>query len=84
MPRRQHPEPFWRRQTQCYYVQIGKKQHRLPSDREEAFRVYHELMSRPPDAPPPPVPPNARRAVEIIDLFLEWCLKNTAKRTYDW
>ncbi len=67
MPRRQHPEPFWRQQTQCYYVQIGKKQHRLSSDREDAFRVYHELMSRPPDAPRPPVPPNARRAVEIID-----------------
>jgi len=65
-------------------VQIGKKHHRLSSDREEAFRVYHELMSRPPDAPPPAIPANARRVVEIIDLFLEWFLKNTAKRTYDW
>jgi integrase len=81
VPRPQHPEPFWRSQTQCWYVQIGKKQHRLSSDREEAYRLYHELMSRPPDAPAPT--PHSQLAVEIIDLFLEWTIKNRASRTYE-
>ena len=49
MPREQHPEPFWRKQTKCYYVQIGKKQHRLSKDRDEAYRLYHELMAKPPE-----------------------------------
>jgi integrase len=83
MPRRQHPEPFWRDQTQCFYVQIGKRQHRLAKDRDEAYRLYHELMSRPPDAPPPPADMHSMHAVAIIDLFLEWTSKNKAKRTYD-
>jgi integrase len=83
MPRRQHPEPFWREQTQCYYVQIGKKQRRLSKDRNEAYRLYHELMSRTADAPPPPPAPHSQLAVAIIDLFLEWASKNKAKRTYE-
>ena len=56
---RQHPEPFWREPTsECYYVQIGKKQHRLAQDRDEAYRRYHELMSRPADATPCRPPPS--------------------------
>jgi hypothetical protein len=43
MPRK-HPQPFWRAERTCYYVQIGKKQHRLDPDRDEAFRLYHELI----------------------------------------
>ena len=60
MTRVQHPEPFWRKQTQCYHVQIGKKQHRLSNDRDEAYQFYHELMSRPPEVqaktPADPIP----------------------------
>lgn len=83
MPRRRHPEPFWREQTQCYYVQIGKKQHRLARDRDEAYRLYHELMARSVDAAPPPSVPDSQSAVVIIDLFLDWVSKNKARRTYD-
>ena len=46
MPRRR-PAPFWREQTRCWYVQLGKKQIRLSPDEEDAFRLYHELMASP-------------------------------------
>jgi integrase len=86
MPREQHPEPFWRQQTQCFYVQIGKKQHRLSKDRDEAYRLYHELMSRPPEqqalTPVNPIP--SGQVVELLDTFLEWARKNKAPRTYAW
>jgi hypothetical protein len=33
---RRRPEPFWREQTRCYYVQLRKKQVRLDPDENEA------------------------------------------------
>jgi len=42
---RKQPQPFWREQTKCYYIQIGKKQHRLSPDEQEAWRLYHEMMA---------------------------------------
>jgi integrase len=83
MRRVQHPEPFWRAARQCWYVQIGKKQHRLSPEHDEAYRLYHELMARPPDATPLAPGPHSQVAVEIIDLFLEWASKNKARRTYE-
>ena len=84
--REQHPEPFWRKQKQCYYVQIGKKQHRLSKHRDDVYQLYHELMSRPRcrrRRPPTPSMPSGR-VVELLDLFLEWARKNKAPRTYTW
>jgi len=34
-----------------YFVQIGERRHCLCTDRGEAFRLYHELMSKPPEEP---------------------------------
>ena len=82
MPRR-YPQPFWREFMQCWYVQIGKKQIKLHPDREEAYRLYHELMTRPAEAASPTPLSSSRTAVEIIDLFLEWASCNKAKRTYE-
>lgn len=47
MPKKR-PEPFWRAERNSYFVQIGKKQHRLSADETEAWRIYHELTARPP------------------------------------
>jgi len=47
MPKKR-PEPFRRAERNCYLVQIGKKRHRLSADETEAWRIYHELMARPP------------------------------------
>ena len=82
MPREQHPEPFWRKQTNCYYVQIGKKQHRLSKDRDEAYQLYHELMAKPPEVRS--APGASGLVVEILDAFLEWTQTHLAAKTYTW
>ena len=78
-----HPEPFWRKQTNCFYVQVGKKQHRLSADKTEAYRLYHELMSRPPEMATSPLAPSEQLVVKIVDDFLEWAKCNRAPATYD-
>ncbi len=82
MPRKR-PEPFWRAERQCYFVQIGWKQHRLAPDEGEAWRLYHELMSRPPE-PQRPETDRPLLVVEILDAFLSWCAANSTPRTYQW
>ena len=83
-PKKQSREPFWRSSCNCYYVHHDGKQHRLAPDKEAAWQLWHELMSR----PPAPVQafatgPDAE-AVQVMDAFLEWCQKNKAPRTYEW
>jgi integrase len=83
LPRR-YPQPFWREFTRSWYVQLGKKQVRLSPDRDEAFRLYHELMGRGPEgSPSPPAASCAPLVVEVLDRFLDWCEKNKARRTYE-
>lgn len=40
------PKPFWNSQKKCFYVQIGKKQHRLAKEKNAAWTRYYELMAR--------------------------------------
>jgi integrase len=82
----QHPEPFWRKSRNCWYVQLGKKQIKLHANRDEAYRLYHELMSRPPaeQAATPVNPIPSGQVVELLDTFLEWARKNKAPHTYRW
>ena len=84
MRRDQHPEPFWRAARHCWYVQLGKKQLRLHPDRDEAYRRYHEILSRKPEeqAPQPHLP--SRLVVELLDAFLDWAKTNKAPHTYIW
>ena len=42
------PKPFFRSDRAVWFVQVGGKQVRLSPDRDEAFRLYHELVARPP------------------------------------
>lgn len=81
MPKKR-PEPFWREQTHCFYVQIGKKQHRLDPDESTAWRLYHEMMAKPPEARAVPLP-SAMSAVEVIDRFLAWAEINREELTYE-
>ena len=84
MPRR-HPQPFWRNFTSSWYVQIGKRQVPLGPDRDEAFRLYHELMSRPPEeVQSVAVEETPIHVVSILDAFLDWVKNNRAGTTYDW
>ena len=83
MPLRKHPQPFWRKQTNCYYVQIGVKQYRLAPDREEAYRLYHELMSRSSEERRSSTPSADPSVLQLIDDFLEWVQCNRSVNTYE-
>ena len=77
MPR--FPKPWFRKERSCWYVQLDGKQHNLGSERELAFKRYHDLMAS----------PRKRRVASetvpaILDLFLDWCEKNRAPATYAW
>ena len=39
------PQPYVRKQTGSWYVQIGRKQILLGRDKETAFQRYHEIMA---------------------------------------
>ena len=79
MPR--FPKPFFRTARGAWFVQVSGKQINLGTDREAAFRRYHELMGRPEAARQVVV---ADAVVGVLDAFLEWCSKHKAGRTYDW
>lgn len=83
MPRPKKREPFWRKDRACYYVQHGTRHVRLSPDKDEAWRLWHEFMARPPEAREGP-PREATQAVEVLDLFLGWCKKHRSPKTFDW
>jgi integrase len=84
-PKKQSREPYWLTKRQCWYVHYGTRTIRLSPDKDEAWRLWHELMAKPPEPDKPRLPtgPDAQ-AVEILDAFLDWCLKHRAERTYKW
>jgi hypothetical protein len=50
-----------------------------------SHRLDHELMSRPPEAPPAKVAVDSPKCVvELLDEFLDWASRNKARRTYEW
>ncbi len=77
------PKPFFRQTRNLWYVQVQGKQINLGSDREQAFQRYHELMQTPLESSVS-VTSNGILVVQVLDVFLEWCQKNKAPRTYDW
>ena len=83
-PKKQAREPFWRADRSCYYVQQGTKQVRLAADKDEAWRLWHELMARKPeDRAFAPVVARNLAALEVVDLFLGWAEKNRDRLTYE-
>jgi hypothetical protein len=42
------PKPFFKKNRRLWYVEIDRRQHNLGPDKDEAFRQYHQLMTRPP------------------------------------
>jgi integrase len=83
-PRKQNREPFWRTERNCWYVQHGTRQIRLSPDKDEAWRLWHEFMARPPEEERPLAPGPDVQAIEVLDDYLDWCQKNKAPRTYQW
>ena len=73
------PKPFFKKARGCWYVELDRRQIKLGADRDEAFRLYHQLMAR-----PRPQPVVSGHLAEIVDAFLEWCHQQRAPDTYEW
>jgi integrase len=73
------PKPFFRSARQCWFVEIDGKQIKLSPDREEALRLYGELLAKPRAAK------LASDSVAVLmDIFLDWCEQHRPGRTYEW
>jgi integrase/recombinase XerD len=77
MPR--FPKPWFRKERQAWFVQVGRQHVNLGADKTKALEQYHALMSQPQK---PRV--KADSVVNVIDLFLDWCQKHRAPETYEW
>ncbi len=74
------PKPFFKQGRKSWYVEIDRKQIKLGSDRDEAFRQYHQLMQQPAEQ----AVASLESLINIIDSFLEWTERNRAPDTYEW
>jgi integrase len=78
-----HPKPFFRSARNAWFVQIGDRQIKLAADKDESFKLYHELMAKP-SLPVVTQTEAQKLVVVIVDEFLDWCEKNRAIDTYWW
>ena len=67
------PKPCFKKSRGVWYVEINRKQINLGTDKDEAFRQYHQLMGKPREQ----VVSNDL-LVDLIDAFLDWTHKNRA------
>jgi integrase len=74
------PKPFFKKKRGVWYVEIHRRQHNLGPDKDEAFRLYHQLMGQPQQQAVAP----AGTLAPIIDNFLDWCQNHRSPDTYRW
>lgn len=74
MPRQ--PKPFFRKQTQSWYLQLGKRQIQLGKEEDKAWQEYYAIMAGR-EEPSPSI-----RVVALLDRFLSWVQSNRAPGTY--
>lgn len=70
------PQPFFRKQTQSWYVQLGKRQVPLGKDEAKAWAEYHKLMAGKRDLSP------SEPVAAVVDEFLEWAQNEREPLTY--
>jgi integrase len=76
-PMRQ-PKPFFRKQTQSWYLQHKGKWINLGKDKKEAWSQYHALMAGQQEASP-----NVT-VRELATVFFAWCQQHKASTTVHW
>jgi integrase len=76
-------KPFFRTARNAWFVQVGNRQIKLATDKDEAFARYHELIAKP-ALPIVTKSESQRLVVVIVDEFLDWCEKHRAVDTYRW
>ena len=77
-----NPEPWFRKNRNTWYVTLGCVQHNLKTaDREQAFRLWHEMMARPSESPPDP---RTLTVVTALALFADWSSTHNEAATHGW
>ncbi len=61
------PKPFFKQARKSWYVETDRRQIKLGPDRDEAFRLYDQLMQQPPQQ----VAASPKSLVNIVAAFLE-------------
>lgn len=71
------PKPFFRKFTQSWYVQIGKRQINLGRDRKQAWQKYHDLMANREF-----VSKDLETVAQLYEMYLDWCEQRRSAGTY--
>ena len=82
-PKKQSREPYWLTKRQSWYVHSGSRTIRLSPDKDEAYRLWHEMMAKPAEEQAA-APLDTRLVAVILDTFLSWVKANKAVKTYTW
>jgi integrase len=78
------PKPWFREDRQAWFVTIRGERHNLGADKDEAHRLFHEMLGKKADEPKPVAAPTSPLVAVLIDGFLEWCQSHRAHETYLW
>ncbi|MFO0899590.1 MAG: integrase, partial [Pirellulales bacterium] len=68
-------QPFFRKQTRSWYLQLGKKQINLGKDRAKAFEAYHKLALQGSQGA-------ADNVTTILRAYVRFVRSNRADATY--
>jgi len=71
------PKPFFRKQTQSWYVQIAGRQINLGREEQEAWDQYHKIMAK---RDSDHVPDDA--VCNLLNRYLDWLKENRAEATF--
>ena len=71
------PKPFFRKQTQAWYVQIGKRQINLGKDEGKAWDQYNKIMAQ---REVVDIPDDA--VCNVLNRYLTWVQQNRSDATY--
>ena len=73
------PRPFFRKQTQSWYLRLGKEWISLGKNKTEAFEQYHQIMTKRRECP--------RLGVDavcgVLNKYLNFAEANRSKRTFE-
>jgi integrase len=70
--------PFFRKQNQTWYCYVNGKQKRLAKDKDEAFRLWHDLSAGRREIG------QDRPLADLVSDFLQWTKNNKAPSTHRW
>jgi integrase len=73
------PKPFFRAQTESWYLQLGKQQISLGKDKETAWEEYHKLMGKRTDG----VSLETDSVARLLNRYLAWLEANRARPTFE-